>query len=297
MTRGSALVLLAVFGTGVFLAGLELMITATALPAIVTDLADWTQLRKASWIVQAYLLVYVVTMPLAGRLSDLWGARRLFLGALVVFIVGSALCGAAQDLDQLIAARLLQALGGGALVPVATAAASHLFEGHARPRALGIVGGLTFLGMAAGPFLGAALLGGLDVAGGLERIGIAAGTSMHDALAPAWRWVFYVNVPIGFAALLVAWAASSGWETPRRPAGVDVIGAIVWSLGLAAALGATTLIGVTDIGGVDPLVAGGGLALVAVVATLVTVARGLRRPEPFLDPRLFASLTFSSATL
>src|SRR5215218_1046551 len=175
MTRGSALVLLAVFGTGVFLAGLELMITATALPAIVTDLADWTQLRKASWIVQAYLLVYVVTMPLAGRLSDLWGARRLFLAALVVFIVGSAVCGAARDLDQLIAARLLQALGGGALVPVATAAASHLFEGHARPRALGVVGGLTFLGMAAGPFLGAAILVSLHVDAALARAGIEGG--------------------------------------------------------------------------------------------------------------------------
>jgi MFS family permease len=125
MSRGSALVLLVVFGAGVFLAGLELMITAVALPAIVTDLADWSQLRKASWIVQAYLLVYVVTMPLAGRLSDLWGARRLLLAALVTFIVGSALCGAARDLDQLIAARLVQAVGGGALVPVATRAASH----------------------------------------------------------------------------------------------------------------------------------------------------------------------------
>src|SRR5215210_3245244 len=100
MTRRTSLVLLAVFGAGVFLAGLELMVTAVALPAIVVDLADWTQLRKASWIVQAYLLVYVVTMPLAGRLSDLWGTRRLFLLALTIFIVGSALCGVAANLDQ-----------------------------------------------------------------------------------------------------------------------------------------------------------------------------------------------------
>jgi MFS family permease len=74
VSRGSSLVLLAVLGAGVFLAGLELMITAVALPSIVVDLADWTQLRRASWIVNGYLLVYVMTMPLAGRLADLLGA-------------------------------------------------------------------------------------------------------------------------------------------------------------------------------------------------------------------------------
>ena len=93
-------------------------------------------------------------MPMAGRLADLWGARRLFIGALVVFTIGSALAGAAQTLDQLIAARLVQAVGGGVLVPVGTAAAAHLFGGAARPRALGVVGALTFLGMAAGPSSG-----------------------------------------------------------------------------------------------------------------------------------------------
>ena len=88
--------LLAVFGTGVFLAGLELMITAVALPSILASLVDaagssaWTELRKASWIINGYLLVYILTMPMAGRLTDLWGARRLFMGALVVFIVGLA---------------------------------------------------------------------------------------------------------------------------------------------------------------------------------------------------------------
>ena len=80
MPRRDALVLLAVLGVGVFLAGMELMITAVALPAIVVDLADWTRLREASWIINGYLLVYVITMPLAGRLADLWGNRRLFLG-------------------------------------------------------------------------------------------------------------------------------------------------------------------------------------------------------------------------
>ncbi|HET9614431.1 MAG TPA: MFS transporter, partial [Candidatus Limnocylindrales bacterium] len=297
MSRFSAWSLLAVFGIGVFLAGLELMITATALPSILLDLAAtdkigqpaFSELRHASWIVNGYLLAYVVAMPLAGRLADVWGTRRLFLAALVVFIVGSLAAGRGQTLDELIAGRIIQGIGGGVLVPVGTAAASHLFEGHDRPRALGIIGALTFLGMAAGPFLGAAILGGLDVGAALDRAGITAGTPLHDALAPAWRWVFYVNVPIGLVALLIAWAASHGWETPRRPIGVDVAGAAIWSLALAGALGAVTLIGVTDLGGPDPVLVGAGLSVLAVVATLVTVVRGFRRPAPFLDPRLFRS--------
>ena len=110
-------------------------------------------------------------MPLAGRMTDLWGARRPFLGALAVFVVGSALAGLAQTMDQLIAARLVQGFGGGVLVPVGTAAAAHLFSGPARPRALGVIGALTFLGMAAGPFVGAAILGSVHAADALAGAG------------------------------------------------------------------------------------------------------------------------------
>src|SRR5262245_26892775 len=127
MGRGGALVLLGVTGMAAFLAGLELMITAIALPAIVVDLADWSQLRTASWIINGYLLVSIVVMPLAGQLSDRWGVRRVFLAALGVFVAGSVLAGRATGFPDLIAARLVQAIGGGALIPVATAAASHLF--------------------------------------------------------------------------------------------------------------------------------------------------------------------------
>ena len=305
MSRFSAWSLLAVFGIGVFLAGLELMITATALPSILGDLAvtdqlgepAFAELRHASWIVNGYLLAYVVAMPLAGRLADVWGARRLFLGALVLFIVGSIVAGRGQTLDELIAGRVIQGFGGGVLVPVGTAAASHLFEGHARPRALGIMGALTFLGMAAGPFLGAAILGGFAVAGGLGQLGVAEGSALFDALTPTWRWVFYVNVPIGLIALFIAWAASHGWETPRRRVGIDLFGAVIWSAALAAALGAVTLIGVADLGGPDPVLVGLALAAIAVVGTLLTVVRGLRRPDPFLDPRLFRRVAFSSAAV
>ena len=122
-------------------------------------------------------------MPMAGRLADLWGTRRLFMGALVVFTVGSALAGAAQSLDQLIAARLVQAVGGGVLVPVGTAAASHLFGGASRPRALGVIGALTFLGMAAGPVAGAAILASVHPEGTLAAAGVCETRSPHSSEA------------------------------------------------------------------------------------------------------------------
>ena len=307
MDRRSAIVLLVVLGTGVFLAGLELMITAVALPTIIVDLAStpgasaWLELRHASWIVNAYLLVHVATMPLAGRLSDLWGVRRLFLGAVVTFTAGSFCAGAAQTMDQLVAARALQALGGGALVPVATAAASHLFDGHARARALGVVGALTFLGMAAGPFVGAAILAGVRPDDAVATMGLDPGGLVASVIGPAWRWVFYVNVPIGIVALAFGWAATAGWDTPRVRARVDVAGAVLFTVGLAALLLGTTLLGeesgvATGAGG-DPRLAPAALIVVGILAGAAALVLGFRRPEPFLDPRPFADRVFSSAAL
>ena len=296
ISHRAALLVLAVLGTGVFLAGLELMITAVALPAIIADLGSWTDLRHASWIVNAYLLVYVATMPLAGRLADSWGARRLFLAALVAFTAGSLLAGRALSMDELIAGRVVQALGGGALVPVATAAASHLFEGHARPRALGVIGALTFLGMAAGPFLGAAIMDAVQPVPALMRAGITVGP-LFDALKPAWRYVFYVNVPIGLIGLALGWAATSGWDTPRNPGRADLVGAFLFTLAVGALLLGVTLVGgaTQQAGAVDLL----PILLIAVgaVAGVAAVAWGLRRREPFLDPRLFTNRVFSAAAL
>ena len=297
MRRRDSYPLLGVLGVGVFLAGLELMVTAVALPQILATIADWTDLRKASWIINGYLLVYVVTMPLAGRLTDLWGARRLFLAALTIFTIGSLLAGIAQSLDQLIAARLVQAVGGGAIIPVATAAASHLFEGQARPRALGIIGALTFLGMAAGPFVGAAVLETVHPETALAGAGIAGGP-LVSTIAPAWRWVFYINVPIGICGLAIAWAASSGWDTPRQPARLDLLGAALFTVALASILVGTTLIGNADqVFGVPTEVAVGGLIAGGIAFGLMAIWHGLHRPLPFLDPRLFADRVFSSAAL
>jgi MFS family permease len=297
MTRGSALVLLGVLGLGVFLAGLELMVTAVALPSIVVDLADWSALRTASWIVNGYLLASIVTMPLAGRMADRWGARRPFLAALAIFAIGSALSGRAQSLDELIAARIVQAIGGGILVPVATAAAADLFDGSARPRALGVVGALTFLGMAAGPFVGAAIIDAARPAALLDSAGISGG--LRDALDAPWRYVFYVNVPIALALLALTWAASSGWASRGRAARLDLAGAVAFSIGLAALLIGVTLAGSDRIGDLrmDPRLALTCLGLVAVAGIALAVRIGLRRGDPFLDPGWFGQPGFTSAAL
>jgi MFS family permease len=297
MQRRDSYVLLAVLGVGVFLAGLELMITAVALPQILATMATWTDLREASWIINGYLLVYVVTMPLAGRLTDVWGARRLFLVALGIFTVGSLLAGLAQTLDQLIAARLVQAVGGGAIIPVATAAAAHLFEGPARPRALGVIGALTFLGMAAGPFVGAALLETIHPSTALNQLGIVSGP-LVTTVAPAWRWVFYINVPIGLCALALAWAATADWDTPHLPGRLDIAGAVLFTVALGGILAAVTLLGSTDrLFGLPIEVGVAALFATGVACGALAIRHGMRRPDPFLDPRLFRDRVFSSAAL
>ena len=183
------------------------------------------------------------------------------------------------------------------LVPVGTAAAAHLFGGAARPRALGVVGALTFLGMAAGPVVGAAILSSVHPAGALAAAGLT-GTAVA-ILDPAWRWIFYINIPIGIIAIVLALAASTGWETPRRPGRVDVVGAALFGVALVAGLIGLTLLGSTEIAGtsVPPAVVTAALLGVAALATAVAVVRGLRVPDPFLDPRLFRSVPFSSAAL
>ena len=295
MGRGHAALVLGVVGLGAFLSGLELMITAVALPAIVVDLADWTELRAASWIINGYLLVSIVVMPIAGRLVDRHGVRRVFLWALVVFIAGSALAGRATGLADLIGARLVQAVGGGVLVPAATAAASSLFTGATRSRALGLVGALTFLGMAAGPFAGAWIMQSIHPGAALEGLGL--GSEIREALADPWRYVFYLNVPLGLVALALGWAAMAGWTTPRREHRLDLAGAAAASLGLLALVLGVSLAGSEPIPELplDPSVAAGALVALACVAFGVAVAIGRRRPEPFVDLAWFRSRPFGSA--
>ncbi|MGH2402081.1 MAG: MFS transporter, partial [Candidatus Limnocylindria bacterium] len=219
---------------GVLLGGAELMVVAIALPSIVADFGGWTDLARVSWIVNAYLLAYVVAMPLAGRGADLWGARRLYVVALLLFVIGSAgagisrFAGPEDGLSWLIVARIVQGFGGGALVPLSMALASHLFSGRARATALGVEGAATYVGMAIGPAYGAWVLlnfrlpiPGLDIA--------------------SWQWIFLLNVPIGIITLLLIYVVAGGIETPRVRAGLDLGGAVLLSLALAAGIGAITV--------------------------------------------------------
>lgn len=296
MDRRRALVLLATCAVAVFLSGLELMVTAVALPAIVPDLASWSELRQASWIVNGYLLVSIVTMPIAGRLADRHGVRPLLLAGLAAFTLGSLLSGAAPSLDALIAARLVQAVGAGTLVPVATSAASHLFDGHLRPRALGVVGAATFLGMAAGPFVGAAVLSSVHPDAALEALGLAGGPLAH-ALTPAWRWVFYLNVPIGLAALVVAWAVSTGWKTPGRRGRTDLVGAAAFTLGLASLLLGLTLVGEQGTGPAGIATPAAVLVALGLLGLAAAVVLDLRSADPFVDVRAFRHPAYAAAAL
>ncbi len=281
--RLERLALLAALGAGVFLAGLELMVTAAVLPSVIATLADWARLREASWIINGYLVAYVATMPLAGRLGDRFGIVRPYMAALVVFGVGSALAGVAPSLETLIAARVLEGLGGGALVPLATSGASHLFEGSGRARAVGLVGALTFLGMAAGPFVGSAILGIGDLRPALEAGGLPAW--LVSVATPAWRWAFYLDLPAAVVALAWAWAAGGSWDAPRTSTALRVPLLALFSAGLAGALLALTWLG-------DPTAPGGppgqlALAIASALAIVLAGIGGRRSADPRLDPRRY----------
>ena len=269
---------------GVLLGGAELMVVAIALPSIVADFGGWADLARVSWIVNAYLLAYVVAMPLAGRGADLWGARRLYVVALLLFVVGSAgaglsrLAGPEDGLAWLIGWRVVQGFGGGALVPLSMALASHLFSGRARATALGLEGAATYIGMAIGPAYGAWVLLNFNLP--------IPGVDLAN-----WQWIFLLNVPIGIVTLLLIYVVAGGIETPRVRARLDLGGAVLLSVALVAGIGAITVSGAN--GWADPLVVG-GLALGALAFGAFCWLE-LRSASPLVDLRLFRDRAFSAA--
>jgi len=269
---------------GVLLGGAELMVVAIALPSIVADFGGWNDLARVSWIVNAYLLAYVVAMPLAGRGADLWGARRLYVAALLLFVLGSAGAGVARfagpedGLTWLIVARVVQGFGGGALVPLSMALASHLFTGRSRAAALGVEGAATYVGMAIGPAYGAWVLTNFSLP--IPGLHIAN-----------WQWIFLLNVPIGIITLLLIYVVAGGVETPRVRARLDLGGAALLGLALVAGIGAVTVSGAQ--GWANPLVLVGLLVAVAALAAFVWLESRLR--APLIDLRLFRDRSFSAA--
>jgi EmrB/QacA subfamily drug resistance transporter len=242
---------------GMFLAALDQTIVATALPRIVTDLQGFEHM---SWVVTAYLLASTVSVPLCGKLSDLFGRRKLFIFSIVLFLIGSALSGLSQNMSQLILFRGIQGLGAGGILPVAITVIGDLFSPRERGRYQGYTGAVFATSSIVGPLLGGYLT---DQA--------------------SWRWIFYINLPIGAVALFVI-ATTMHIPFHRREHRVDYLGA-----GLLAA-GATSVLMVAVWGGTtypwsSPEIIGLSVAGAALLAAFVFVER--RVPEPVLPLGLF----------
>jgi len=244
------------------LASLDQTIVATALPTIVSDLGGLDQL---SWVVTAYLLGATVSMPLWGRASDLFGRKRLFQAAIVVFLAGSALSGAAAGLGELIAFRALQGLGAGGLMTLAMAIVGDIVAPRERGRYQGYIQMVFVVASVAGPLLGGVLVDGAS-----------------------WRWVFYVNLPIGAIALTLI-ATALDLPAQRAEARIDWAGAAL----LAAAL--SSLLLVTTWGGREYAWDSAEIIALAAAVPLLGaafVARERRAAEPILPLRLFGDRVF-----
>jgi len=258
-----------------FMALLDVSIVNVALPSIQNDLGAAP--ATAQWVVSGYALTFGLALIPAGRLGDSLGRRRMFLIGLSAFVLSSALSGMASTAGLLIAARLLQGVAGGMLIPQNSGLVQELFQGAERGRAFGIIGATVGVATAAGP-----------VAGGL----ILTAFTGPDA----WRWVFYVNVPIGLTALLLArrFVPVLGTADPRRPH-LDVVGALI--LG-GTVLGVLLPVVNADSGGMGQLGWLFGVAALMLTAFAWWETRTAQRGrQPLLPPGLFRIPGFAAGSV
>ncbi|MFN2544127.1 MAG: MDR family MFS transporter [Actinomycetota bacterium] len=266
MTRRQIMLVFAGTMLAMLLAALDQTIVATALPSIVTDLHG---LQHYSWVATAYLVTSTITVPIYGKLSDLYGRRLLFLVAIGIFLVGSMLCGLSQSMTQLIAFRGLQGFGAGGIFPLAQATIGDLFSARERGRYAGYTGAV---------FASASIIGPL------------AGGYLTDNIS--WRWIFYVNLPLGALALFVV-AAKMHIPFKRREHRIDYLGTAV----LTAAV--TSLLLVAVWGGITyPWTSGVilGLAVVGVLLAGAFVLVERRASEPVVPLALFRDSIFNVTT-
>ncbi|HTN53692.1 MAG TPA: MFS transporter [Anaeromyxobacter sp.] len=249
---------------GTFMATLDGNIVAVALPTVGRELG--VPIARLEWIVNAYLLAISASLLAQGRLGDLLGHRAVFAGGMAIFTAGSILCGAAPGYAGLVAARVFQALGASAMMAIAPAAVTAAFPPERRGRALGGMGSVVALGLTAGPPLGGLLVAHLS-----------------------WRWVFYVNVPVGIAGAI--WARRI--LPPRRPgprAAFDLPGAVLLAAALAAALVALDRIAHPSPPDMAWVAAAGVLAAALAL-------RERRTASPLVDGTLFRSRTLTLGLL
>lgn len=251
-----------------FMASLDQTIVATALPTIA---GEFGALDRLSWIVTAYLLTTTATMPLYGRLSDMYGRRPLMLTALGLFTAGSILCGAAGSIEALIAFRAVQGLGGGGLMTIAFIVVADVIAPRERGRYQAYISSVFLVSSVAGPVLGG-----------------------YFAEHLTWRWIFYVNLPLGALAAVLAVRTLSGPPRPgdSRSVRIDVAGTVLMASAVACVLLALAWGGVAY-PWLSPTIlalAGGGATLFALF-----VARQRKAAGPIVPPHLFRNPTFVSA--
>jgi EmrB/QacA subfamily drug resistance transporter len=254
------------------LASLDQTIVSTAMPRVIADLQGFD---RYTWVSTAYLLTSTVMVPIYGKLSDLFGRKPIFLFGVIVFLIGSALSGASQSMNELIAFRAFQGIGAGALMPIAIAIVGDLFTPRERGKWQGLTGGVWGLSAIIGPTLG--------------------GWITQNA---SWRWVFYVNLPIGIVAMLVLIFLMPTLRGKAKNISIDYIGAALLVLGTVPLLLGFTWAG-TQYDWLSPQIIGLFVgAVIALTAFIVYEAWLERRGgQPIIEPGLFKNSVFSVSTL